>query len=368
MSGQLVNCADVEDCYHKLRDFPFVQLQRGADPDLFRGLAGEGSAGSLVATNAPSYLEPAPNLFAPSRLAPLAWLPPLCGPEGAIIPDRLLFAVGGDVGDNCGRVLFLADHSVFINEMMVQQDNGNVEFSYNCLKYLVDRPGGPRTKVLFVEDGYVNTKFEVPLKEVPDELANRMLDFLLKHFADAEKATPALERYLQSVDERNGFNGAVLSGFRGMCVSPYGLLRVLAFTAAAAVVIYGCYKIGWKARHRSDLQGPLLASALHRLAPAGSVTDQRRQALVRGDNLWEPARHLARQCLASVGAPQGAGPPPVAVRGGWLRRWALAGRVKRLWRLAYGPPVRVPLGEWRRVLRDVRELKAALADGTVQFT
>ena len=49
------------------------------------------------------------------------------------------------------------------------------------------------------------------------------------------------------------------------------------------------------------------------------------------------------------------------VRGGWLRRWTMAGRVKRLWRLAYGPPVRVSLAEWRRLLRDVKQLKAALA-------
>ena len=63
----------------------------------------------------------------------------------------------------------------------------------------------------------------------------------------------------------------------------------------------------------------------------------------------------------------GAAPPPVAVRGGWMRRWTTAGRMKRLWRLAYGPPVRVPLGEWRRLLREVQTLKGAFADGTVQW-
>ena len=226
----------------------------------------------------------------------------------------------------------------------MQQDNGNVEFSYNCLKWMAAGPGGPRTKVLFVEDGKINAKFDVPLKEVPDELLNRIADFLARHLEPLiRRKAESLEEQARSFDEQEWFNDHH--------VSPRQVLRALLVVLAVLVVLYGCWKVGWKARYRSDLQGPLLASALHRLAPSGAVVDERRRALVRGNNLWEPARDLARQCLAEAGARPGAGPPPVAVHGGWLRRWTTAGRLERLWRLAYGPPVRVPLDEWRRLLR-----------------
>ena len=83
-----------------------------------------------------------------------------------------------------GRVLVLADHSIFINEMMLPSDNGNVEFTYNCLEWLRGDPKDGRNQVLFVEDGTINSRFEVPLKEVPDEL---LLNYLRNHPDEAAR-------------------------------------------------------------------------------------------------------------------------------------------------------------------------------------
>ena len=357
VSGDSMACGDGDSCYRGLGFCPFLRPERDAAKDLFRNLVLPGADLSRVATNAPSCL----SLAGDAKLPLLACLPGRSGPEGTGTEiDDLPFAVGGDVGRQGGRVLLLADHSIFINEMLMQQDNGNVEFSYNCLKWMVSRPDGPRTKVLFVEDGKINSKFDVPLKEVPSELFDRILDFLANRLETiARHSTERVEERVRSFDEREWFYDHH--------VSPQGVLQILVVVLAVLVVLYGCWKVGWKARYRSDLQGPLLATTLHRLAPAGTVAEQRRLALVRGDNLWEPARDLARQCLAQTGAKPGAAPPPVVVRGGWRRRWTTAGRLKRLWRLAYGPPVRVPLGAWRQLLREVQELKGAFADGTVQW-
>ncbi len=357
VSGDSMVCGDGDSCYRGLDYCPFLQPERDADPNLFRNLVPPGAGVSTVATNAPSCL----TFVQPSNLSVLAWLPERSGPEGTGAESfDTRFAVGGDVGNEGGRVLLLADHSIFINEMLMQQDNGNVEFSYNCLKWMVSGPDGPRTKVLFVEDGKINSKFDVPLKEVPGELLDRILDFLANRLETAaRRRTESLEEKVREFDEREWFYDHH--------VSPQNVLQSLVIVLAVLVVLYGCWKVGWKARYRSDLQGPLLATTLHRLAPAGTVAEQRRLALIHGDNLWEPARDLARQCLGETGARPGAAPPPVAVRGGWRRRWTTAGRLKRLWRLAYGPPVRVPLGEWRRLLREVQELKGAFADGTVQW-
>ncbi len=386
--GQSVICGDTDtSCYRNLDFCPFLQPTSAKNPDLFRNLIIKDSPLSTVASNAPSYLERA----APSEWKPfltgLAWLPENCSLERThkALPERL-FAVGDNLGKGC--VLVLADHSIFINEMMLPEDNGNVEFTYNCLEWLRGDPMEGRTKVLFVEEGNINSHFEVPLKEMPDELMKRLIEYLGQHPEEAaklalhvaahyprqtaklaldaanaaDKATqqiaPEVEQKMQEVDERDGINQRFLDGF----ANKDALLRGLVIWLAVMIVLYGCYKIGWKARRRSDLEGPLLATALYRLAPTDTVMEQRRRDLIRGDNLWEPARELARQCL-----PASAVPPRIVVQGGWLRRWTMTGQVRRLWRLAYGPPTRVTLNQWRRLLHEAQQVKTAVASGVVRF-
>jgi hypothetical protein len=388
VSGRSVICHEKDSCYKGFDTCPYLKPADGANPSLFRNVI------TNVASNAPSFLE---RLRGFPFLPRLASLPNECALEGTgeLLSRAPLFAVGEDVMN--GRVLVLADHSIFINEMMLPEDNGNVEFTYNCLEWLRGHPTEGRSKVLFVEDGQINSHFEVPLKEMPDVLMKRLIEYLGQHPDEAaklaanivakypketaklaldaanaaDKATqqiaPRVEQSIQEVDERDGFNDRLLQMFTDRDGSADGLLRGLAVWLAVLVVLYGCYKIGWKARHRSDLQGPLLSAALYRLAPVDTVGEQRRRDLISGDNLWEPARDLARQCLAALGLPAAAVPPRVVVQGGWLRRRTMIGRVRRLWRLAYGPPARVSLNQWRRLLREVQEVKTALASGFVRF-
>jgi hypothetical protein len=53
--------------------------------------------------------------------------------------------------------------------------------------------------------------------------------------------------------------------------------------------------------------------------------------------------------------------------GGWWQRRALRQRVRRLWHLAYGKPVRVTATEFAQIPGQVEEVKAALAAGTVRL-
>jgi hypothetical protein len=401
VNGMTMVSDENDSCYHGLQFCPFLQ-PRDKDSNLFRNLIRANTSLSTVASNAPSYLVRhwAMPWGAPERvpfLPPLAMLPPECYPEGGrpvtpmLAPSPLLFAVGGDV--EAGRVLVLADHSIFINEMMLPEDNGNVEFTYNCLEWLRGDPTEGRTKVLFVVDGNINSFFQVPLREMPDELMKRLIEYLGQHPDEAaklalniathhpretaklaldaasavdkatQKIAPEVDRKMQEVDERDGINDRFLDGF----ADKDGLLRGLVVWLAVLVVLYGCYMIGWKARRRSDLEGPLLSAALYRLAPAETVGEQRRRDLIRGDNLWEPARDLARQCLAASGLPATADSPRVVVQGGWMRRWTMTSQVRRLWQLAYGPPRRVSLKRWRRLLREAEQVKTAVASGVVRF-
>src|SRR5262249_3080122 len=80
--------------------------------------------------------------------------------RGIYQPDRI-FAVGGTW--DAGRVLFLADHSIFINNMMLQADTGNVGFTYNCLDWLSAGGDERRNRVLLYDGGKLVTDFNVPL-------------------------------------------------------------------------------------------------------------------------------------------------------------------------------------------------------------
>ncbi len=61
--------------------------------------------------------------------------------------------------------------------------------------------------------------------------------------------------------------------------------------------------------------------------------------------------------------------PRVTVRGGWWQRQRIGRRVTRLWRLARGEaPILTSPAALNRWLRELEELKTALANGTIQLT
>ena len=64
------------------------------------------------------------------------------------------------------RVLVLSDQSVFINGMMLQPDNDNFDFAYNCVNWLTGP--GQRKQVLLLDQGIAITSFDVPVKWVLD--------------------------------------------------------------------------------------------------------------------------------------------------------------------------------------------------------
>ncbi len=145
VSGKTVKCPNKQSCYKGLDFCPFLKPVDRASPNLFRGLTINETSLSNVASNAPSYLERTAIWWGSRELASL---PKGCVLEGtnAALSRAPLFAVGVDVGS--GRALVLADHSIFINEMMLPEDNGNVEFTYNCLDWLRGDAKDGRDKVL----------------------------------------------------------------------------------------------------------------------------------------------------------------------------------------------------------------------------
>jgi hypothetical protein len=361
---------DDPDVLYRGKPFcPILESVQGSEPDLFRGPRLEPSARLRVATNTPACLQAA-KLYLPDdrEIHKLAWLPAYSVAEGqkgrgryqtiTLFPPRLggeLFAVGGTHGE--GRLLVLADHSIFINQMMLPDDTGNVEFTYNCLEWL--REGKRRHQVLLVEDDKIRTDLDVPLKQT--ELP-----------PGAERVVAAyIDDTIARMEQQNTFNRKVWDWLLGHANgSSERIARWVVYVLTLLVVAYALYRLVLRGRHRFETTVPLLAHAAAGHTPAASLLEQRFHAALRDGNLWETAHHLARQWFATLEplAKTGPRPPRVAAHGGWWRRRRLRRTFDRLWRLAHTvvpAPVRPRL--FRRLLRELVELKAAFADGTLRL-
>jgi hypothetical protein len=371
LTGELVRCPEGLG-YRGKGDCPFVVPAPSAGPRA----PDNPFAGCRVATNIPTDLRPigpdggwAPAAF-PGRVAPLAVFAPGSYEAEAgerADPRTLLFAVGGDVGR--GRVLVLADHSIFINEMMMPAvveegvaapDQDNFEFARACVEWLQGE-GGARKRVMLLDDGYAHPTFEVPLKQVKLP-PSAVLD-------QADRQLAAMDGRLADLEDRDGLDGPLVRWLtRGEPGQWRRLGPVAALLLTGAGLVYGGYRLAAAGRVRADPLLPGFGRLLDRQRPA-PLAEQRQRAQAEAGNLYDTARALVEQRLARWGGdPASPGGPRCEVHGTWWQRRAARRRLRRLWRLAEGrAPVRVTPGRWRSVLADLERLGADVARGVVQF-
>jgi hypothetical protein len=349
--------------YKELQDCPILRPSSGSLPDLlFRNPRGKALGSLSVATNLPSYLLSAGTR--PRGVNDLARFPPDCArdtPNGGLLSfanwlPAPLFGVGGEL-DN-GRVLVLADHSVFINEMLMQTDNGNFDFAYNCLEWLRGEEG-QRTRALFLEEGRIQINFNIPLKQVLppfDELERRFVQGLNEEITEFQK--------------RDGFNQTFYEGAYDLLrLAPRDVGRVLALLVGLTVLIYGSYRIGVRGRYRPEPNLVSLDRALAKQTPTGSILEERRQEMFRTGNLWEAASLLARQFFTAAELTNWDRPPRVETETGWWQGRRLRRLVRQLWQLARGTePIPIAPRTLRRLVPEVEELKIALAKGTIKIS
>jgi hypothetical protein len=287
------------------------------------------------------------------------------------------FALSGEYG--AGRLLLLADHDIFTNQMMRQPDTGNVEFAFNAVDWLKGGQEQPRDRVLFVEDGDINTELNVRLREVFKPFA----DFQAELFADGNRILQWIEdehikehhldkALTEAINEGPGRSLFSQSNSR----NTYLLLVLL---AGLALTAYGLARLR-RASHVVDTNTPLFATAVTKAAPSTSILLQRHRAALQEDNLGEYAHLLAREWLNNVpgwhrpaadaaGDAAATGVPPVVVaRGGWWRRRSLCKLFTEVWRLAEAEaPERMTQGEFRRLLAKLERLRQAVALGELRL-
>ena len=309
-----------------------------------------------VATNRAGYIQEIPG----EMPMVLANFPPDAFVEGLRLPLAIVrFAVGGPRGD--GRILILSDHSVFINLMMIQDDNDNFDFAYHCVEWLTE--SGKRTEALFYDEGAIQTKFDIPIKVPP-----------LPTPPPPEQVIAALNKGLAGIEEEDVINRALneITGGTHVPLQALGLILTIAVAGLALSRLF-------QARHRFEPGVPYLASDVAQLVPSVEILEQRHRAILRQGNFWEVARLGARQAWdAILGAASGKvgrpvselaseAAPAVPVRGSWWRRRKQQQVADKLWRLAYGAePVWISARQWRRVEEAIRVLRATFAEENLQ--
>jgi hypothetical protein len=329
------------------KNFPFVTGFPLRKHPLFKGV-------ERLATNAPAYLQPRGRM----DLHILAQFPERCVDEHGLLQGEPIFAVGNDAPE--GSKLILAGHGVFVNDEMYNKDN--ILFARNCIDWFTRSKDGKKTrdKVLFIHEGEISSKFDVPLRRLP---------------APPLPTIQRLNNLIRGLERENFFNKLLLTaaGTGGgddkeirMAIGRERILRYLGILLGVLVLVHLCIRLR-RSRYYREGKVPLLASNLSHVSTEALI-DQRQRGMLYEGNLWEAARELARQCFAEyVGHALAFNPPrPQAIvrARGW-RGTALEKMVRQLWDLAYGPPKPVLPPRFRQLIAEAEEVKEALASGAL---
>ncbi|MSR54796.1 MAG: hypothetical protein EXS09_16135 [Gemmataceae bacterium] len=370
--------ADQDKCYRQLRGRPFVRPRQpvwnAPSPfDLFAGIEANGSA--ALATDHPSEMSFRPPFgFRASNLAAYPENSRLVAGPRSVEANRNHFAVAleqlepGGVGP--GRLLVLADHSVFVNGMLgfqedpnVEQgfkfDNANWQFSNRTIDWLKAGPQKPRSKCLFIEDGRIVEKFAIevppiprpPMPDIPpDVLANLILN--------------QANHFIRQAEEQNFFN-RVLEGW-------LGLPRLLRMFLIVTTIIFVLVCLTWLSRsnRKPESSSTLTPAAQARFLPRGGMMRQRTAAQLEVANLFEGASRRVRVRFDVLGGqPSPSGKMPSVLLADDLRDAPILHEsVCWLWQIGYGEnSLSVPPEEWDRFNGTLERVTRRAARGDWSF-
>jgi hypothetical protein len=276
--------------------------------------------------------------------------------EKVLAPVERLFALSRETAS--GKLLLLADHSLFINAMMMPTDTANVEFTSKCLDYLC-QGDEPRTHVLLVEDGQINSNFDISLKTLPPGINEAALQVILS----------SLDERLAHLEDENTMDRSIDQWLSAHHVTPTWLLFGALVTGSLLLLAWVCWRTLQTRGYRDQTRVPLTLQSLPEPATLAPL-EQRHQEMLRSGNLWQTARSLVRPVWLQAGvkpAPPLAPLPCFRVKGSFWQRWSKRRRASFLWRLAFGEqPCRIRPGDWSEFLANLEQLKADLTTGAVQ--
>jgi hypothetical protein len=210
------------EAYQGFDDCIKIHYNKGLTHPIFAGCK------KGIATNRPSFILTDPGCTAPV----LCSFPPFPGHadfEGMLrgTAPEPAFAVGSSpTAGTTSRLLLLAGHGQFMNGMLGQSDNDNLQFTQNILRWLTDNK--QRKQCLFIEENQVMPDFAVPLGELPLPTARIINDLM------------------RGLEEENFFNRLILGN-----VSKQTILRGVLALTLLAITILGLQRV-LRARFRQD--------------------------------------------------------------------------------------------------------------------
>ncbi len=213
---------DPVDGYQGLADCPLVTDFNSQHP-LFDGVR-------QLVTNKPGFLYVSPR--SPASRFQLAWLP-------SSAPNRRLGRVPlvAAVPTN-GRMLLVADHSVFINEMLLHGDNAI--FAWNCVNWLCE--DGRRQRLVFIDEGNFVGGRPLDASQLPPIPVSKVIDALLESGVPIPQQLPRLSNsslrevangFITSLEDKDFFNASLAGRPRG--VPRWAMRRWVGVVATAAV-------------------------------------------------------------------------------------------------------------------------------------
>lgn len=269
--------------------------------------------------------------------------------------------------------MLLADHSIFINEMLLQEDKavdttddiGNVTFAYNALEWLRGDEQ-QRNKVMFVIDGRIESELNIPLIQQPITLKE----------LEAQVAAGGNALVKKFNEEETTINRGMIKGLgRGPGRMLFGrrnwyrnwfLLLIMIVTLAFG--FYGFRRLR-RATHHIESGVPLLATALERNEPERNQVLSRQESLLESNILTSQAKEAAKEFFQEfIGINLDAELKlTVAIQGGWWQRWSWKRRVFQLWNFALGKlKWTVSVRGFRGILNQIDQVKRAVDTGQIQ--
>jgi len=338
-----------------------VPVRRNGEASILQIFAGL----TRVATNSPSYIQAA-RWGGPIRF-PLARFPDKSSSQGQALSlgDDSYFAVGGEgpvrgETSNDYRFLMLADHSIFINQMLLEEKTDNLELTYRIIEFL-QGPGKQRKRCAFFYDGQMIDHFDDLRQAYAKQNAPSLPQVNL--WAMQEKLTDLGNAIIDRLQINNAHNNMILGSSnqdRALTV----IARFFLILATVAACFFLVRRL-WRTRKPTDTPPPPSVAAAS-TGPPG-VFDRRQKELLRRDNVLEPVRDLVRDFFASIGE-HGEGRMPKAVIADVVRKPdSLRTAIRDFWNIAFGPPKALSVSRWRELESFFVRLQQAHSDGKWRF-
>lgn len=262
------------------------------------------------------------------------------------IPPIMLLA---SVPEEEGRVVLLPGHGVFMNGMMVLNED-NFRFADNTVRWLSN--DGQRKYVLFYHEGKLQKQLDVPLT-IPPTLPIPTAEMINK--------------LLRGLENENFFNKLLLS-----YVSKSRLLQYFFLSALIILIVLAGLRIVHWMRASKLTSGAfirLFGRLLTNKQQEKPVVIQRRNQIVQSNLFSEPARMVAKQWLDTIfGNETAKHQRPKVQSQGWLQRSYWRRKMTEIWQVATGRKAIRSRKEFRTFLDLLQTADEQIRSGELKIT